>query len=286
MRILDTADYPDFRDETMDDYLSEELDDTNSRTFISSSEIMNIINQTLWRKETDALGFGQKFHLMAEYMVEGVPFLWRTKKQLELPEGSPPVIIDTPSNIAKLTRMHWLFDDYLEIHSEYPACVEYSVYCPFSYIVQEMETRIKQLHSCFNPLTDLLYRMGRGAKMRFDYIHKEPDGWVIKDWKTFTEVSLSKLKSDIWYRGYVLRISLYCIILELLGYHVKRFHLVMIPKVTSGGRIIDIAIDINRDAKQIFDYLESRIPVDVDDRISTAKEMKHNNKILYMDFFN
>ena len=272
-----------FVKEPFTDYLADNID-RKGRRFLSSSELTNIIDQTLYRKETDALSFGRKAHELVEGLIMSKEVDIYSKKEYEQEEVSPWDIVDTPSNIKKLKNIKKLVTQYIKDNSigrEMTPLVERSVY------LEVYEFDHEKVDECLLPLHNFLTALGRPIKIRFDYLKRNINNtcsWLY-DWKTFTETSLTKVLRDIHYRHYILRMCLYSYVLQHKIEGMKNFSLVMIPKQESGGRIIDVTVDFAIDSDKIYAYLESVLADDLDEKVKLNKLIKGNQKTLYLDYW-
>lgn len=110
-----------------------------------------------------------------------------------------------------------------------------------------------------SPLHNALKDLGRGIKIRFDYLQEySPGEFMLCDWKTTTDVTLDKIEKDIHFYRYRLKMAFYLLALNLAGHRAELYKLVMFPKLKTPGRVVvyNWSGRNPEDQESLHDYLE------------------------------
>lgn len=253
------------------------------RSRLSSSMLRNIIKGSLFPKDTPAKEFGRMMHEICDREVYGEPVHLISKTEYNQLEKDGEnmrngYFTDIPSNLVKMRSIYNAVKGYLDKHQPRDGMV-------YTEKVFHMDLDVLEAGlypPVFEPLVRILEKVGRGVKIRPDYLYHDTasNTWVLKDWKTFTADTLPKVLKDIEGYMYHFQMLLYSLVLIVNGYQVMQYHMVMLPKLTQGGRVVSINVDLINDEKEIKDYLNRVIPDNFDDRYKTFREIEHNRQVL------
>lgn len=256
------------------DSFSEYLTKVDERLvpYIGSGDFVDIIKGETHKRSTEALSFGTHAHAMIEAIIETPQIPYETKL--------------TPANLKKMNNIRRLITPYIERNNlrEKNHYTESNCYVSAEAVKEEASSRLPKLHSCFRPLVNAIATLNRGIKCRPDYLYYN-GGTLLIDWKTTTKTTLDDIYGDVYGMRYVLKMCFYCVALGLGGLPVSAFKLVMIPKLESGGRIVEVMVDIDRDASRIHGYLETAIGFSWEKQVSRWKNIRHNRAVIKTEFF-
>ena len=238
--------------DSFDKYLSAQID-SQGRRYIGSSDFLRVIDQYLFNKNTAATEFGRQYHAICEYELTGKPYYLMTKEDARKNKESIipvyPQILLPPADYKKMKNMvaasQCIYDE-MDRHG--PLVLEQSLY------VEKEKVADYEYADEADILRHLMLEMPNSYKVRVDAY--SPSARVLWDFKSVTASTWGKVRSEIHYRMYWVKMAFYALCMQASGYPVDYMVLNMIVKSDTHKK----AVIVNATISDLGGYLKRVLP--------------------------